>query len=143
MNYSIEPAAWPADREDLRAVRETVFVSEQGVPADMEWDEHDAAALHLLARDDRRRPVGTGRLLTDGHIGRMAVLAQWRGRGIGTALLNALIDAARARGLGQVALNAQCSAVGFYERLGFVPEGPVFDEAGIPHRHMTLALSHA
>lgn len=143
MNCSIEAAAWPDDREALRRVRETVFIDEQGVPPDMEWDAHDQTALHLLARDPQGRPIGTGRLLADGHIGRMAVLAEWRGRGVGTALLDALLQAARERGLPRVALNAQCSAVGFYERLGFVARGPVFDDAGIPHRHMSLALTDA
>lgn len=143
MSYSIEIARWPADRDALRQVRETVFVHEQGVPPELEWDEHDPKALHLIAWDGQRRPIATGRLLADGHIGRMAVLSSWRGRGVGSALLHALLDAARDRGLARVALNAQCSAEGFYERLGFSAEGPVFDDAGIPHRRMTLELEHA
>lgn len=140
--FRIESACWPEDREALRAVRETVFVHEQGVPLALEWDEHDTSAQHLLARDNAGNPIGTARLLADGHIGRMAVLAAWRGQGVGTALLRAALAEAERLRLPEVVLNAQCNALGFYERLGFVAEGPVFDDAGIPHRHMRLSLSH-
>jgi predicted GNAT family N-acyltransferase len=142
MDFSVDAASWPADRDALRQVRETVFVREQGVPLALEWDAHDAEALHVLARGPRGEAIGTGRLLPDGHIGRMAVLKPWRGRGVGSALLTALLDAARQQGLRQVALNAQCAALAFYERFGFRSEGPVFDDAGIPHRHMRLPLTH-
>jgi predicted GNAT family N-acyltransferase len=142
MTFTIEPARWPADRPALSQVRETVFVHEQGVPLALEWDEQDATARHLLARDAAGRPIGTGRLLPDGHIGRMAVLPAWRGRGVGTALLLGLLDAARMSGLTEVVLNAQCSALPFYERQGFTAEGPIFDDAGIPHRRMRLGLAH-
>jgi len=140
--FTIEAARWPDDRPALRQVRETVFVQEQGVPLALEWDADDTTAQHLLARDPAGLPIGTGRLLPDGHIGRMAVLPAWRGRGVGTALLSGLLGAARARGLTQVILNAQCSAVPFYERLGFTAEGPIFDDADIPHRRMRLGLLH-
>ncbi len=83
-------------------------------------------------------PLGTGRLLPDGHIGRMAVIAPWRGRGVGDAILRTLVEAGAERGHGQLRLNAQLSAIGFYERLGFEALGPVFDDAGIPHRAMRL-----
>ena len=83
------------------------------------------------------RPVGTGRLLPDGHIGRMAVQAAWRGRGVGAALLQALIAEAGRRGMAQLALSAQTHALGFYGRFGFLPEGEVYDEAGLPHQVMT------
>jgi predicted GNAT family N-acyltransferase len=141
MRFSIEPARWPEDRDALRRVRETVFVEEQGVPLALEWDDQDATARHLLARDDSGNPIGTGRLLPDGHIGRMAVLAAWRGQGVGSALLAGLVSTARQRGLPRVQLNAQCTALGFYERHGFVAQGPEFDDAGIPHRHMYRELS--
>lgn len=142
MPCSIERATWPDDREALRQVRETVFVEEQGVPLALEWDDQDATALHLLARNPQGRPIGTGRLLPDGHIGRMAVLPAWRGRGVGGALLRALLVAARQRGLARVRLNAQCSAEPFYAHFGFRAEGAIFEEAGIPHRHMTRDLAH-
>jgi predicted GNAT family N-acyltransferase len=140
-HFRIEPARWPEDRHDLLQVREAVFVAEQGVPLELERDAHDGTALHLLARDGDGNPVGTGRLLPDGHIGRIAVMRAWRGRGVGSALLNALVGEARKRGLAGVQLNAQCTAVDFYERHGFVAEGPVFDDAGIPHRHMQRELA--
>lgn len=138
--FLIETARWPDDRAALRQVREAVFVIEQGVPIELEWDAQDATALHLLARSTEGQPIGTGRLLPDGHIGRMAVVGDWRGRGVGSALLLALIEEARGQGLGKVKLNAQCSALGFYQRHDFTAEGPVFDDAGIPHRHMYREL---
>ena len=111
---SPEAVAWSAAREALLTVRLAVFVEEQGVPPELELDEHDATAYHVLVRDPAARPIACGRLLPDGQIGRMAVLPGWRGRGIGRALLQALLSAAAARGLAAVFLHAQCSAVGFY-----------------------------
>jgi predicted GNAT family N-acyltransferase len=134
--FRIRVANWPEDREALRLVRESVFVKEQEVPPELEWDGLDESCLHLLAEDALGRPVGTGRLLPDGHIGRMAVLKPWRGRGVGTALLRALMEEGRKRGFEQLVLNAQVSAIPFYERAGFRAEGAVFDDAGIPHRRM-------
>lgn len=116
-------------------VRFEVFVDEQKVPADMELDEFDAQSCHALALAGDE-VVGTGRLLPDGHIGRMAVLADWRGRGVGEAILQALIDEAERRGMRRLALSAQTHALGFYSRFGFVPEGDVYDEAGLPHQAM-------
>ncbi len=134
--FTIRQARWPEDREALRAVRETVFVEEQGVPLALEWDGRDAEALHLLAEDEQGRPIGTGRLLPDGHIGRMAVLAAWRGRGVGTALLRRLMDLGVAQGHRRLVLAAQLTAIPFYQRLGFEPVGEVFEDAGISHRRM-------
>lgn len=134
--FTIRRAHWPQDREALRLVRETVFVQEQGVPLELEWDGRDAEALHLLAEDRHGQPVGTGRLLPDGHIGRMAVLAGWRGRGVGTALLRRLMELGLAQGHRRLVLAAQLTAVPFYQRLGFEPVGEVFQDAGIPHRRM-------
>lgn len=136
----IDPVAWSTGREALLAVRFAVFVDEQGVPPELETDPNDDGAIHLLARTASGVPVGTARLLQTGHIGRMAVLPAWRGRGIGSRLLDAAISAARRRGLREVRLHAQCHAIGFYARHGFRPEGPVFVEAGIDHRVMRLTL---
>jgi predicted GNAT family N-acyltransferase len=122
------------------AIRHDVFVDEQKVPADIELDEFDAVSLHALAFDAAGTAVGTGRLLPDGHVGRMAVLASARGAGVGTALLQALMTAARERGMREVRLNAQTQALGFYRRFGFTPEGDVFDDAGIAHRAMRRSL---
>lgn len=129
-------ADWERDRDALRAVREAVFVVEQGVPLELEWDEFDAVSTHVIAEDADSRAIGTGRLLPDGHIGRMAVLAPWRGRGIGDALLARLIEQARDIGMNELCLHAQSHAVPFYARHGFTCVGDEFIEAGIPHRLM-------
>ena len=133
--FCIRAADWSADRNALRAVREQVFVHEQSVPVELEWDEFDPLCQHLLA-ENAGQAIGTGRLLPDGHIGRMAVLESWRGQGVGSALLDALMQIARNRGVRRVRLNAQSRAVAFYQRHGFVAEAQEFIEAGIPHRSM-------
>ena len=130
-----ETMGWDQARADAAPIRFAVFVDEQKVPAEIELDEHDAGCLHVVARSEGRA-VGTGRLLPDGHIGRMAVLKAWRGQGVGAAMLAVLIDAARARGDHEVALSAQTHALGFYRRFGFTNEGPEYIEAGIPHQAM-------
>ena len=125
-NALIRIADWQQERETLPAIRVAVFVEEQGVPLELEEDEHDARALHLLATLPEAGAVGTARLLDNGHIGRMAVRAPWRSRGIGSALLQALIEHAHDRGADELFLNAQCSAESFYQRFGFLAEGDVF-----------------
>ncbi|HSU77439.1 MAG TPA: GNAT family N-acetyltransferase [Burkholderiales bacterium] len=137
--FKIELLDWPAAEQQASRIRFTVFVEEQRVPAELEMDENDAASLHALAYADGRA-IGTGRLLPDGHIGRMAVLKGWRGQGAGKAMLRQLIDAARERGLREVALSAQVQALEFYRAEGFAPEGAVYEEAGIPHQAMRLRL---
>jgi predicted GNAT family N-acyltransferase len=97
---------------------------------------HDSASLHALAVDETGEPIGCARLLPDGHVGRVAVLAPWRRRGVGSALLRCLIDEARRQGHRAVLLNAQVDAMPFYARHGFVARGAVFNEAGIPHQAM-------
>jgi predicted GNAT family N-acyltransferase len=135
----IELGDWAALRERAQPVRFAVFVEEQKVPAEMELDEHDAVSLHALAVDAAGTVLGTGRLLPDGHIGRMAVLRLARGAGVGSALLRALLQAARDRGDREVLLSAQTHAIPFYERFGFVVDGKEYDDAGIPHRQMRLS----
>ncbi len=125
---------------ELRAVRDEVFVSEQNVPVELEHDALDPLSTHVIARLMDGTPIGTGRLTTERHIGRMAVLAPWRGRGVGDALLLALVEQARLRGWRDVHLNSQVSALGFYERHGFQPEGERFMEAGIEHQAMRRTL---
>ncbi len=132
---SVRTADWSVDREILKAVREEVFIREQGVPANMEWDELDAQSRHVVAMADGLA-IGTGRLLPDGHIGRMAVLREWRGQGAGSALLTSLLEIARGRSMRRVRLNAQVQALPFYLRHGFQAQGEEFAEAGIPHRRM-------
>jgi predicted GNAT family N-acyltransferase len=142
-SFRVRRADWLQDQAALRGIREAVFVVEQRVPLELEWDAFDEASLHALAEDGEGRPIGTGRLLPDGHVGRMAVLPEWRGAGVGTALLLHLIEAARAAGLREVVLHAQTHAQPFYERHGLAPEGEVFFEAGIPHRLMRMRLQPA
>ncbi len=185
--FRVEAVDYESALPELRSVRETVFVQEQNVPIDMEWDELDPLCRHVLARDADGRAIGTGRLIppmfavpgwaagesgadardvavvdrsrsaatspglrrtsrvedgqdspfsTTARIGRMAVLADWRGRGVGDALLLALIDEARRLGWREVSLHAQVSAIGFYARRGFLPHDARFVEAGIDHQSM-------
>ena len=135
----IELLDWAAAQAEAKRIRFTVFVQEQAVPPELEMDEHDAQCVHALAYRDGRA-IGTGRLLPDGHIGRMAVLKEWRGHGAGRAMLRRLIAAARARGDREVLLSSQVHALDFYRAEGFQPEGAVYEEAGIPHLAMRLAL---
>lgn len=134
--FRVEAVDYAAALPDLRSVRDTVFVQEQLVPQDMEWDDLDPLCRHVLARDVDGRAIGTGRLTPEHKIGRMAVLADWRGRGVGDALLRALIDEARRLGWREVSLHAQVAAIGFYVRQGFLPYGAPFVEAGIDHQAM-------
>jgi predicted GNAT family N-acyltransferase len=141
-DFHVELCDWAnaADREALSGVRESVFVHEQHVPRDMEIDDDDPRSTQVLARAADGTPVGSGRLARNGFIGRMAVLRDWRGRGVGTMLLNTLLDQARVQKLGTVSMHAQRDAVSFYARHGFTPEGEVFEEAGIPHVLMRRSL---
>jgi predicted GNAT family N-acyltransferase len=140
-SFLVRRADWNRDREHLRRIREAVFVQEQRVPLELEWDSLDEACLHVLAVDPCGVPIGTGRLLPDGHIGRMAVLASWRRRGVGAALLTELTRMAIEQGFVEVILNAQVQAMGFYARHGFVAEGEEFLDAGIAHVRMRRALT--
>lgn len=124
----------------IRAVREEVFVLEQGIPAELEWDEQDSIAQHVLAYDQHNNPIGTGRILANGRIGRMAVLSAWRRQGVGAALLQQLIELARAQQHKHVYLAAQAQAMPFYQRHGFKPKGQVYQEAGIIHQKMICRL---
>ena len=138
--FYVEPANWSADMADLRAIRNDVFVVEQAVPEDEEWDEFDAVSQHVIARDARGLPVGTGRLTPQGTLGRMAVARDWRGRGVGEAMLRVLLEMARERHIRQVRIHAQSHALRFYERAGFVAHGEEFLECGILHRHMDIEI---
>ena len=125
---------WTMLGDPASAVRRAVFIEEQGIPADLEMDARDAGAVHAVAFDATGRAVGTGRLLRDAHIGRMAVLKESRGRGIGAMILRALVARAHADGVPVLRLNAQVSALDFYVRNGFAAEGGQYLEAGIPHQ---------
>ena len=146
-NFSVEPADWsnPRQREDCRAVREEVFIVEQKVPQNDEWDELDAVSQHVVARDLDGQSIGSGRLAppqpdSPPRIGRMAVLKSWRGRHVGETILHALIDRARALGYPSLEIHAQSHALAFYARFGFTAYGEEFLECEIAHRHMRREL---
>jgi predicted GNAT family N-acyltransferase len=127
---------WDTLGRDAKAIRFAVFVHEQHVPLDIELDEMDAVCVHVVAYGASDAPIGTGRLLPDGHIGRMAVSKAARGTGVGGAMLAALMQEAKTRGHDHVVLSAQMHAVPFYAQHGFVQEGEPFDDAGIAHVQM-------
>jgi predicted GNAT family N-acyltransferase len=141
--FRVVPIDYLTGLPELRAVRETVFVQEQQVPLEEEWDALDPDCLHVVARALDGTAIGTGRLTPEHKIGRMAVLPEWRGKGVGDALLVALIEQAQERGWREVALNAQVSAIEFYRRHGFQAYGERFWEAGIEHQSMLRALTGA
>ena len=138
--FTVRLVDWAYGVDGVRAVRRTVFIEEQAIPEDMEWDDFDAVCPHAIAEDANGKAVGCGRLLPDGHIGRLAVLRGWRGRGVGAALLAHLMDLARSRGHARAILEAQTRAMPFYVRHGFAAAGDEYLEAGIPHRTMTRTL---
>ena len=134
---------WQEASQDAYLIREKVFIHEQGVPEDMELDEFDPTSKHALAYEDHVC-VCTGRLvhLNSHHaqIGRMAVLSAFRNRGIGKVILSRLIALAKSEGVLTLTLHSQVSAIPFYAKMGFIAEGSIYDEAGIPHRNMILSL---
>ncbi len=136
-NITITITSFMADAELIFSLRKSVFIDEQGVPEDIEIDGLDPVCRHVLAWREGVA-VGTGRISPDGRIGRMAVLKSSRGQGIGRDLLIELVRLGREAGIDQLHLSAQCRAIPFYEKAGFVVSGPVYKEAGIEHRHMTL-----
>jgi predicted GNAT family N-acyltransferase len=141
--FRIELMEWDKAQPIAGPIRFAIFVGEQNVPPGIELDELDASCLHAIAYDPDGKSIGTGRLLPDGHIGRMAVLRAWRGKGVGGAVLEALVAAAGKRGDAEVVLSAQTHAVAFYRRHGFREEGLEYLDAGIPHLLMRRALSGA
>jgi len=138
--HRVRLADWSRDRDEIHAIRSEVFVLEQNVPRDVEWDGLDSACLHVLVEDENRDAIGTGRLHPSGKIGRMAVVQQWRSRGVGRAILEHLLAVASQNGHEEVYLHAQTRAAEFYKGAGFRVEGEVFTEAGIPHRLMRKTL---
>ncbi len=140
LEFHVVPADWKTDAAALRALREAVFITEQRVPPEEEWDTLDADSEHVIACANDGTPIGCGRLTPEHKIGRMAVLADWRGRGVGSAMLGQLIERARQLGWQSVALHAQTSALEFYRQHGFEACGERFMEAGIEHQAMRRAL---
>ena len=140
MTVHVIPAPWSEFREKLQQIRSQVFIEEQGVAKEIERDGLDGNAHHFLAVNELAQYIGCARLLSNGQIGRMAVLSDQRGLGIGALLLNAAVSAAKELGFEQVFLHAQSQAEGFYRKGGFLPNGPRFLEAGIEHVNMTMNL---
>lgn len=140
--FTVHLISWHDGEPLLRSIRERVFILEQHVPAELEWDGLDEVCHHALALTANGDAIGGGRITEDGHIGRMAVLAEWRGMHVGSAILEVLVDYARSQHYEQVELNAQVQAVPFYKHFGFEAEGEEFLDANIPHRKMTLQLKN-
>jgi predicted GNAT family N-acyltransferase len=144
--FSVTAAPWVDHHEELSQIRFSVFVREQGVPPEMEIDPTDAdpaRVVHVVARAQDGTAIGTGRLILDQpipRIGRMAVVREWRGAGVGSAILEALCAEAKHRGFELALLHSQTHATPFYYRQGFLSHGDVFAEAGIPHQEMRRAL---
>jgi len=141
----VQLGAWSELADAARAVRTAVFIEEQRIPAELEWDEADATALHAVARNRLGLPLATGRLILDAaggaaRVGRMAVIGALRGSGVGQQVLDALLAAARERGVREVVLHAQVEARAFYERAGFAVRGDTFSEVGIEHVEMVRAI---
>lgn len=139
-SWRLRHGRWEHLHRQAAPIRHAVFVMEQGVPEELELDELDALSEHWVALDEHGSAIATGRLTPDGHIGRLAVLAPWRGHGIGALLVRDMLRHAQGLGFVEIVLNAQTHALGFYRGLGFEPEGPVFDDAGLPHRRMVHRL---
>jgi predicted GNAT family N-acyltransferase len=140
LEVSVRVGNWQSFKADAMPIREAVFVAEQGVPLDEEVDDMDELCLHAVAYDSQNKAIATGRLLPDGHIGRMAVHLYARKKHVGSAVLSTLVSEARKRGHPMVILHAQVHATNFYVRHGFVAEGGEFLEADIPHVKMTMRL---
>ncbi len=139
--YTVRIANWSRDRTAIRRIRDRVFVDEQSVPPEVEWDGLDEQCVHIIVEDENRDAIGTGRLHPSGKIGRMAVIQQWRSRGIGAEILDQLIMLAVQQGHEAVFLHSQAHAAGFYASAGFEEEGVEFEEAGIAHRLMRKTLN--
>ncbi len=139
--FTLREANYQTDFAALQAIREPVFITEQQFPIEEEWDALDPLSRHVLALDEHGQPIATGRLTPEHKIGRMAVLPEWRGAGVGAAIVQKLIDFAREQGFESVSLHSQMHAVPFYARAGFVASGESFDECGAPHQLMVLKLA--
>ena len=139
MDYTLKLTRWDKDQENLSKVRRSVFIEEQQVPEELEWDDDDKNCVHVLVTDNNT-PVATGRIKMDGHIGRMAVLKDYRNKGVGSDILKALIDFSKTLKMKSIYLHAQITAIPFYEKHGFKISSEEFMDADIPHKSMTLDL---
>lgn len=131
--FTIRSATWRADQSEIAFVRRQVFIIEQKIPESEEWDDADGNSSHVLVFSEKRDVVGTGRIEPTGKIARLAVLAEFRGQGVGSLMLTRLVEEARQLGFSQVFLHAQTHALNFYKKFGFVSDEEIFSEGGIPH----------
>lgn len=138
--FSVSLICWHDGEPLLKSVREAVFIHEQGIAPELEWDGADEQCRHALVLSAQGEAIGCGRMMSDGHIGRIAVLPKWRKQKVGTAIVEALLDYARAHDYPQVDVDAQTYAVPFYHGFEFVEEGVAFMDAGLPHIKMRLKL---
>jgi predicted GNAT family N-acyltransferase len=138
--FSVSLVCWHDGEPLLRSVREAVFIREQGISPHLEWDGKDDKCRHVLVLSFQGEAIGCGRILADGHIGRIAVLPKWRKQKVGTAIVEALLDYARVHDYPQVYVDAQTYAAPFYRSFDFVEEGKIFKEAGLPHIKMRLTF---
>lgn len=136
MKYKIKKTSWNENKNALSEIRRKVFIDEQNVPEELEWDNHDQNCTHILVTDEDNNAIACGRLKADGHIGRMAVLKSYRSMGIGSSILKKLLNHAESLNIEKVYLHAQISAVSFYEKQGFKVISEEFMDAGIAHKSM-------
>jgi predicted GNAT family N-acyltransferase len=137
--FEVMQVSWLDMEQQLRSIRTRVFIEEQQVPVELEWEEDDVDCVHLLAQMNDNY-IATARLLASGQIGRMAVLKPYRQLGVGSEMLKQLLSIAKSMNMSSVFLNAQIEAIDFYKQFGFQEQGDVFDDAGIPHRKMDMSL---
>lgn len=135
-DFTVSVVNWSDRQAELIYVRRAVFIEEQNVPESIEIDGKDPDAFHVLACDKSGNPIGTARLTKSGKIGRMAVMPEYRGLGVGRKMLEAIMDHGQSKGITDFHLSAQISAVGFYNKMGFQPYGEEFQEASIKHINM-------
>ncbi len=138
--FTVSLVTWHDGQPLLKSIRESVFIVEQGVPAELEWDGLDEGARHALAISHRGDAIGCGRMLSNGHIGRISVLPQWRKQKVGTAIMEALLAYAHNHDYQGVDVDAQTHAMPFYRKFEFVEHGEVFMDAGLPHIKMSMSL---
>ena len=139
----VRVANWEKDKHALIKIRKKVFIEEQNVPVELEWDGYDESSTHYIAtlnNELRNEPIACARLKADGQIGRMAVLPDYRNHGIGTKLLKLILQDAAVKNLSQLYLHAQVEAITFYQKQGFIAQGEVFYEADIAHRKMNIDI---
>lgn len=139
-SFTVSLVCWHDGEPLLRSIREAVFIREQGIPAELEWDGLDETCRHALALSHQGGAIGCGRMFANGHVGRISVLPQWRKQKVGTAIMEALLDYARAHDYKQVDVDAQTVSVPFYRKFGFAEQGKTFMDAGLPHIKMKLKL---